>query len=607
MENADFLFNSFIFLAATCLVVPLARRFKLGSILGYLAAGILIGPFGLGLIGNLEAVRHFGEFGIIMMLFLIGLELEPQVLWRLRKTLLGLGGLQVAVTSAAFTGIGIGLGFPWQASLAAGLALSLSSTALVLQMFEEKGLLQTAAGQSSFGILLFQDIAAIPILILIPFLAGTSSSASVPQHGLSLYLPAWAFPLAVIGVVAAIVPLGHFFSRIVFRFVAQTNLREIFTTTSLALIVGITLLMQSVGVSPALGAFVAGVVLATSEYRHTLHADIQPFKSLLLGLFFISIGMGINFGLLSAQPGHFLAALILLITVKALILYALGRCFGLRSTQNAFLALGLAQGGEFAFVLFQQAAGLSLLSPDQSAFLTLTVALSMAATPFLMIINDRFLVPRFLSRLPERSYDAVHEKENPVILAGYGRFGQIIGRFLRAQGIKITILEKDPDQIELLRRFGNRVYFGDASRLDLLESAGAAHAKLFIVAVDDADSCLQIVKLARHQFPHLKIFARARNRRHAYELHKAGVQSFRRETFDSALTLATEAMKILHFDSGEVEKKAVLFKEHDEKMLVDSFKFFEKEPELIAFTRQASGELEQILGADIGSAPPQSK
>lgn len=593
--HSNFLFNIFIFLAAACVIVPLAGRFKLGSVLGYLLAGVLIGPFGLAFISNPEQVMHFAEFGVVMMLFLIGLELEPRTLWRLRKAILGLGGLQVVITTIAFTLIGTSLGYEWRLSFAASMALSLSSTALVLQMLEEKGLLKTSAGEASFAVLLFQDVAVIPILIIMPLLA--SETVLKTQENMLSHLPGWLHTLLVALVIIVIIIGGRYLSRYLFRFIAKSNLREVFTATSLALIVGITLVMQAVGVSPALGAFVAGVVLANSEYRHTLETDIQPFKGLLLGLFFISVGMGINFSLLAAEPLGFLGSVSLLIGVKMLLLYILGQLFGLRDGQGTVFSFAVAQGGEFAFVLFQYADGLNILSKEQSTFLTLTVALSMVATPFLMMVNERFVIPRFMSRLPVREYDKITEN-NPIILAGYGRFGQIIGRFLNAQGVKITVLEKDPDQIELLRKFGHRGYFGDASRLDLLQSAGAAKAALLVIAVGNPNKCLEIMKLARQHFPNLKIYARARNRRHAYELHKAGADYFRRETFDSSLTMAQEVMKLLGENPIDVERKAMKFMQHDEQTLHKSFEFFESESQMISFSRQAAGELERIFQED---------
>ncbi len=595
MEH-NFLFYTFIFLAAACVVVPLAGRFRLGSVLGYLVAGVLIGPFGFGLIENPQAVMQFAEFGVVMMLFLIGLELEPPTLWRLRRMIVGLGGLQVMITSAAFTGIGMLLGLSWQAGLACGMALSLSSTALVLQMLEEKSLLQTEAGESSFAVLLFQDIAVIPILIILPLLAG--QAGSVGEESLLSGLPGWARALVVAGVAGTIIFGARYLSRYVFPFVVRTSLREVFTALSLALVTGVTLLMHSIGVSPALGAFVAGIALAGSEYRHTLEADIEPFKGLLLGLFFISIGMGMDFALLAAHPAALLLAVLGLMAVKAALLAGLGYTFGLRDGQAMLFAFALAQGGEFAFVLFQYAGGLSILNEQQAAFLTLAVALSMALTPIVMLLNERFIVPRFMSLLPQE-YDEIHADGSAVIIAGYGRFGQIIGRFLRAQGVKITILEKDPDQIELLRKFGTAGFFGDASRLDLLRAAGAAKAKLLVVAVDDADKCLEIVQMAKQFFPNLKILARARNRRHAYELHKAGADYSRREMFDSSLIMAQEAMVALGASAEEMRIKAQRFLDYDEKTLHTSFAFFEKEPELVSFSRQASGEMERILREDV--------
>ena len=570
MDSA--LFTVFIFLTAACVVVPLASRFKLGSVLGYLAAGIVIGPFGLGLIGDAEKIMHFAEFGVVMMLFLIGLELEPALLWRLRKSILGLGGLQVVLTSSAFTLIGLALGFSWQMSLAAGMALSLSSTALVLQMLKETNLMNTAMGETSFSVLLFQDIAVIPILVIMPLLAIHGEPTAQIHASLIAALPGWAQAIIVALVIAAMIAAGRYLSPYLFLAVARTHLREVFTALSLALVVGITLLMQMVGVSPALGTFIAGVVLANSEYRHTLQADIEPFKGLLLGLFFISVGMGMDFGLFTESPLRLLSAVFTLMTIKALILFALGRLFGLNALHNSGFAIALAQGGEFAFVLFQFAGGLNILPEAQAKFLTLVVATSIAVTPLLMLFYNRLIVPRFMSVLPEHRYDRV-EEENPIIVAGFGRFGQVIGRFLSAQGIKTTVLEKDPDQIELLRKFGFKGYFGDATRLDLLNSAGAAKAKLLIVAVDDPETSLEIVRLAKTEFPHLKVFARARNRRHAYELSKAGVYYYKREVFDSSLEMAQQIMVSLGKNESDIHFKAMKFKQHDEAALKASFDF----------------------------------
>ena len=599
MGESSLLFKTFVFLSAACLVVPLASRFRLGSVLGYLLAGILIGPFGFKLITNSNEIMHFAEFGVVIMLFVIGLELEPSRLWKMRKSIVGLGGLQVIITTGVLTAVGIALGYNWQASLACAMALSLSSTALALQMLQEKGLLQTEGGESSFAVLLFQDIAVIPILIIMPLLASNISAPPNAHEQIDWIasLSGWQHALLILCVISAVIITGQFLSRFFFRYIAKTNLREVFTATSLALIVGITLLMEIVGVSPALGAFIAGLVLANSEYKHTLEADISPFKGLLLGLFFISVGMGMNFDLLSEYTTYVLSAVIALIAIKLVILLILGRFFGLSFAQNALFAAAIAQGGEFAFVLFQYAGSLEVIEQGNAAFLTLTVALSMATTPFLMILNERYILSRFVSILPE--YDAIQNTDNPVIIAGYGRFGQIIGRFMGAQGIKITILENDPDQIEQIRRFGNKAYFGDASNMELLHSAGIEKARLLVIAIDDADKALEMVYSVKQHFPNVKIYARARNRRHAYNLHKAGVDYFRRETFDSALKMAIDAMKLMGKSADEMRRKAKQFRRHDEKTLRSSFDFFEKEPELISFAKQASSELERILQNDI--------
>jgi len=593
--NQQFLFNVFIFLASASIMVPLASRFKLGSVLGYLIVGILIGPFGLKLIGNSEQIMHFAEFGVIMMLFLIGLELEPEMLWKLRKLIVGLGGLQVILTTGALTAIGTILGYEWRPSLAVGMALALSSTALVLQMLQEKNILKTSEGEASFAVLLFQDIAVIPILIIMPLLAPNGAmKLNIHEASLISEIPKWLHALLISGVIGAVILTGHYLSRHLFLIIARTNLREVFTAFSLALIVGITLLMESIGVSPALGAFIAGVVLANSEYKRTVETDIQPFKGLLLGLFFISVGMGINFSLFTQQAALIIATVLSLIAIKAFILFVLGRFFGLTKLQTIGFAFALSQGGEFAFVLFQYARATTVMNPDASGFFTLAVALSMMVTPFLMLLYHRFVVPQFMSILPEREYDNIDSKHE-IILAGYGRFGQIIGRLLNGENIKLTVLEKNPEQIELLRKYGYKGYFGDASRLDLLKNAGIEHAKLLIVSVGNVDANLEIVKLTRHHFPHLTIFARARNRRHAYELHKLGVHYFKRELFDSSLSMTKEVLNFLGYDPEEIDRKAQAFQAHDEETLIKSFEFFNKEADLINFSRRATGELERIL------------
>lgn len=596
MDSA--LFNIFIFLAAACVVVPLVSHFKLGAVLGYMIAGVLIGPFVLGLIADSQEIMTFAEFGVIMMLFVIGLEVEPERLWRLRRSILGMGGIQVAITAIAFGALGYLFGYGWKMSLAVGMALSLSSTALVLQILQEKNLLKTPIGETSFSVLLFQDIAVIPILILMPLLAGGAGATSAAPHPHALsHFPGWVQTLAVALAILTVIFVGRYLSPHLFRIIAKAKLREVFTATSLALVVGITLLMELVGVSPALGVFLAGVVLANSEYRRTLEVDIEPFKGLLLGLFFISVGMGMDFNLLIREPIQLLLGLGILMGTKALILFILGRVFCLDSKQSIGFALSLSQGGEFAFVLFQFAGGLNILPPEQVKFLTLLVALSMACTPLLMQLYSSQIVPRFMSLLPQRDFDKIDEI-HPVIIAGFGRVGQVIGRFLLAQGVEVTVLENDPDQIDTLRKFGFKAYFGDATRMDMLEAAGAAKAKFLVVAVDDADSALKIVRQAKEDFPGLKIFARARNRRHAYELAQLGVDYFKRETFDSSLGMGGAIMVALGASEAAVRRNAERFAALDEANLLKSFEFFDNEPEMVNFAKTSREELDRILQTD---------
>ena len=590
---------TFVFLMAGCLIVPLAQRFRLGSVLGYLIAGIAIAPLARTVIGvDAEGIMHFAEIGVIMMMFLIGMELEPAVLWRLRKSIIGLGGLQVTLTSAALLAVGLAMGQTWQASLAIGMALSLSSTALVMQMLNERNLTHTLVGETSFSVLLFQDIAVIPILIIIPLLAvGTGGAVHAESHSLIAHWPVWLQPLAVVAVIAGVILAGRYLSRYVFLAIAKANLREVFTAISLAIVIGVTILMELIGMSPALGAFIAGVVLASSQYRRTIETDIEPFKGLLLGLFFISVGMGMDFSVLMKHPLAMIGAVLGLMTVKGLILYLLGTRFGVTGAQGIGLAIGLAQGGEFAFVLLQLIGGLNIIDAEAQKFLILLVALSIGFTPILVALFSRFVMPRFVSQLPDRDFDIIDET-NPVIIAGFGRFGQVVGRFLLSQGVSVTVLEKNPDQVETVARFGFKAYFGDATRMDLLRSAGIHEARMLIVAVDDADAAVDIVRQAKEHYPRLLVYARARNRRHAYDLHKAGVDAYHREMLDASLALAREARVALGRDAAEVERKAAKFLAHDIQTLKKSFEFFESEPELINFAKLSREELERILRED---------
>jgi monovalent cation:proton antiporter-2 (CPA2) family protein len=604
MSNEGFFFQAFVYLVAAVLSVPIAQRLGLGSVLGYLLAGVIIGPFVLGFVGNEgEDVMHFAEFGVVMMLFLIGLELQPELLWRLRLPILGLGGLQVLLTTLFFTGISLFFGLPWQMALAIGMILSLSSTAIVLQTLNEKGLAKTDGGQSSFSVLLFQDIAVIPMLALMPLLALEGAATAQNQVILVVAtegtgLPAWQQALLVIGTVVGIILGGRFLIRPIFRFIADTRLREMFTAMALLLVIGIALAMQQVGLSPALGTFVAGVVLADNEYRHELESDIEPFKGLLLGLFFISVGASIDFNLLLEQPLLILGMVLGVAIAKFIILFALGRFFRLEISQNLLFAFALAQGGEFAFVLFSFATQNRVLPSDVSEPLVAVVALSMVITPLLMIINEKLVQPRFIAAEVEREADEIDDNENPVIVLGFGRFGQIVGRLLIANGCRPTLLEHDPSQIDLLRRFGWKVFYGDASRLDLLHAAGAEQARLLVVAIDQPEKTLQIVDLVHKHFPHLKILARAVDRRHAYELIRRGVEVVERETFSSALDMGVEALKLLGVRSYRAHRAGRIFKFHDVQALQEMAEARGDESMLLARSRQLARDLEQLLQSD---------
>ncbi len=603
MSNESFFFQAFIYLCAAVISVPVAKRLGLGSVLGYLLAGVIIGPFALGLVGSEgEDVMHFAEFGVVMMLFVVGLELEPSLLWRLRSPILGLGGLQVVVTSAIITGLAIAFGLDWQMALAVGLTLSLSSTAIVLQTLNEKGLMKSAGGQSAFSVLLFQDIAVIPMLAIFPLLAVGHAVESADGHAaattLVAGLPAWAQTLAVLGAVAVIVLGGRFLMRPLLRVIAQTRLREIFTATALLLVVGIALLMSQVGLSPALGTFLAGVVLANSEYRHELESDIEPFKGLLLGLFFIAVGASINFSLILSSPALILGLVIGILIVKFVVLLTLARVFKLGLDQSLLFAFALPQVGEFAFVLFSFANQEGVLGPTVTGPLVAAVALSMALTPLLMMVNERLLQPRLGTRQTVREADAIGE-ESPVLIAGYGSFGSTVGRLLSANGIHATVLDNDSDRVDLLRRLGLKVYYGDASRHDLLETAGAAEARLIILALDSPEKTLELVHTVRKHFPRLTILARAFDWSDAHDLLEAGVEHVYRDSLDTSLRLGTDAMRALGFRAYQAQRAAQKFQRHDEATLRQLSGQRQNRTEYIHSARQRIAELEQILLADL--------
>src|SRR6516165_8693279 len=514
MNSEDFFFQAFIYLLAAVASVPIAKRLGLGSVLGYLIAGVLIGPHALRLVGTSgNDVRHVAEFGVVMMLFLVGLELRPNLLWKLRGPILGAGGLQLLATTVAFAGLSMLAGLPPGVAVAIGMIFSASSTAIALQSLTERAQLATRGGQTSFSVLLFQDLSVIPILAILPLLAArlpaaTSVGSTGPVTG------PWLRALIIIGVVTAIVLGGRFLVRPIFRYIALTRLHEIFNAAALLLVVGIALAMELVGLSPALGTFLAGVVLAESEYRHELESDIEPFKGLLLGLFFISIGASIDLRLIAQLPLLFAGLVLGLIIVKFLLLLIVGKVSRLERSQNFTFAFALAQGGEFAFVLISFAAQIQIFDQRLGNLLVATVALSMVVAPFLFTLNDNFVQPRFSSRLPEREPDEIDEKGNPVIMAGFGRFGNIIARVLNLQGIKATVLDLDADQVDLVRRLGLKVFYGDASRLELLRSAGADRAKILVLAIDDEEKSMQMIETARKHFQNLTGLARAKGRDH---------------------------------------------------------------------------------------------
>jgi CPA2 family monovalent cation:H+ antiporter-2 len=600
MSDHGLLVQAFVYLAAAVVMVPVAQRLGLGSVLGYLVAGIAVGPFGFGMIGTGDQdLMHFAEFGVVMMLFVIGLELQPILLWRLRVPILGLGGLQVTVTTIVVALGAVALGLGVKPAIAIGLTLSLSSTAIVLQSLQEKGLLKTAGGQGAFAVLLFQDIAVIPMLAVFPLLAtGPGTASAEAHHTLVSDLPAWAQTLAVLIAVAAVIVLGRVVMRPVFRILAQTRLREVFTAAALLLVIGIALLMTQVGLSPALGTFLAGVVLATSEYRHELESDIEPFKGLLLGLFFIAVGASIDFALILAQPLLVLGLVAAIIAVKGCVLLALGRIFGHSLDQSLLLAFALPQVGEFAFVLFSFAAQQGVLAPAVTAPLVAVVALTMALTPLLLVINQRVIAPRVgVKAVSERPADVVDQR-GQVLIAGFGSFGSTVGRLLRASGVSTTVLDVDSDRVDLLRRIGLKVFFGDATRHDLLHAAGAEHARLLVIALDTPERTLQLATTAKRHFPRLTILARAFDWQDAHELLDAGVEHVYRESLDTSLRMGTDALRLLGFRAYQAHRAGQRFRRHDEESLRELTAARQDGTRYISATRQRVEDLERMFEAD---------
>lgn len=564
----DVLLLAFIFLTAGVFAVPVASRLGLGSVLGYLIAGIAISPL-LAVLGvDVISIQHFAEFGVVMMLFLVGMELEPKALWEMRAKLLGLGGSQVVLTALLIMGCAMALGQPWSIALTIGLVFSLSSTAIVLQTLNEKGLMRSDGGQSSFSVLLFQDISVIPMLALVPLLAlpelADIASHGTAAHGDSGYddshaslslvegLNGWQTTIVTIAAVACVIFAGNWLTRPVFRYIASAGLRELFTAAALMMVVGIALLMSLVGLSPALGTFVAGVVLANSEYRHELESDIDPFRGLLLGLFFMTVGAGINFGLLFENLGVVIGLTIGVMALKALVLLLLSFVFKIKGSDRWLFALGLAQAGEFGFVLLSFTIANSVIPESLASLLLLVVALSMLLTPALFIFCDKVIAPRYAS---SHSTDADHiEEAGQILIAGHGRVGGIVSRMLQGYGFTTTVVDFSSSQLEILRRLGFKAYFGDATRPDLLEAAGIREARVLVIAIDDKDQITELVKHVRREHPNVHVVARAIDRNHVYDLYAAGCRDIIRETFDSSVRTGRSALIAMGVSSDEAER-----------------------------------------------------
>lgn len=604
MEAQEFFRHGFVYLAAAVIAVPIARRLGLGSVLGYLLAGIAVGPFALGLVGREgQDVLHFAEIGVVMMLFLIGLELSPSELWRLRGVLLGMGGLQVIGTAAVLAALAASIfDLPARPAIALGAILSLSSTAIVLQSLREKGLMKTEAGERSFAVLLFQDLAVIPMLIVLPLLATGVAVADATTHAGSeswiATLPGWGQALATLGAVVSIVLAGRFGLPPVFRFIARRGARETFTAAALLIVVGIALLMESVGLSPALGTFLGGMVLAGSEYQHELEGDIEPFKGLLLGLFFIAVGASIDFGMVAESSGTIAGIVVALIAIKFGILFALGRVYGMSLSQNLLFAVALAQGGEFAFVLFSYAVQSGVLGSEIVNLCVASVALSMASTPLLLVLHERVIEPRLAAATrPEREPDRIDER-NPVILAGFGAFGSVVGRFLVANGIETTVLDTDSDHIELMRRLGIKTFYGDASREEMLRAAGADEAKVLIVSPATLASTVAVIRTARKHFPHLRILARAKTRVDAYEVLEAGADRVYRTSLDTSLRTGVDALRELGFAAYQSHRAAQWFRRYDENAWRELADIRSDDAQYQGRARESVRLLEQLLRAE---------
>ena len=589
MDQNSFLLNFVIFLAAAVIAVPIFKRLGLGSVLGYLFAGVLIGPFALKLIHSPEEILHFSEFGVVLLLFLIGLEIKPTQFQKLRMPIFGTGSLQVMGTTAVLTAVGVLLlKQSLIVSLIAAMGFSLSSTAIVLQILRERNLMNLTSGHYSFAVLLFQDLAVIPMVAVLAILAPANSASAVPL---------WLVIGKAVAAIAVVILGGRLILRPVFRYIAQTHLREVFTAFSLLLVTGIAMLMQAAGLSMALGTFLAGVLLAESEYRHELEIDIEPFKGLLLGLFFISVGMSADLSLFFKTPLLILGFTLALVTLKVFLLSVIGMIFKIPVRDNWIFALALSQVGEFAFVLYNSAAGLGIFPRHIADFLTLVVAISMASTPLILKLYEWLIEPR-LKNIQKREADTIIDNTNPVIVAGVGRFGGVVARMLAAKGIGITVIDHDASQIDMISRFGFKVYYGDATRLDLLHAAGAHQAKVLVLAIDDMQAAEHSIEMIQKNFPNLKIIARARSRQDAYKFLKMGLPQVFRETFGTALTAGEAVLRELGLGAFEAKKIVKQFQEHDEKQLAQALHHVDDEKALIAMAKKGREELSRLMTDD---------
>jgi glutathione-regulated potassium-efflux system ancillary protein KefC len=586
MNHSNDFLHLIVFLVSAVICVPLSKKIGLGPILGYLIAGVIIGPHGIKLISNVQETMHLSEFGVVLFMFIIGLELNPKKLWSLRMPIFGMGTAQVVINTLVFTGISHAIGMSLPASILVGMAFSLSSTAMGLQLLNERNAMSTVTGTANFSILLFQDIAVIAMLSVLPLLSDGKSADSSDIKLLNI--------LKTVVIIVAVLIAGRLLLRPLLRFIAGIHLREIFTAFTLLLIMAMAYLMQSLDISMALGAFLAGVLLADSEYRHALETDIEPFKGLLLGLFFISVGMSVNLSIIIEKPLLILGCVFGAFLVKMVVHFAIGYLFKLPKSQLTFFSLVIAQVGEFAFVLLGAAATLNIFDAATNEILITIVALTLLATPVLVFLYDKLIAPKIEKR-NEIEPDIIEEQENPVIIAGFGRFGQIIGRLLYANKIAATVLDHEPDQIELLRKFGFKIYYGDATRLDLLEAAGIQKAKILVVAIDSAEENLKLVKLAKENFPHLKIYARARNVQHVYDLIDQDIEGIERETFEASLKMGIDVMRGLGWSGYESVKRGQMFRRHNLEVIKEMHSKRKNEKEFLAKARQAREDLERMF------------